>query len=68
MRLGLVGEWPDAYARRVFERFPDVEVIQADAGERLDALLFWGRPLERVVEIVTRQPDLAWVHQRAAGV
>ena len=64
MRLGLVGQLPDAYARHLRERFPEVEVVD----EALDALLFWGRPIERVVEIVTRQPDLPWVHQRAAGV
>ena len=64
MRLGLVGQLPDAYSRRLHERFPEVEIVD----EGLDALLFWGRPLERVIEIVTRQPDLAWVHQRAAGV
>jgi phosphoglycerate dehydrogenase-like enzyme len=64
MRLGLVGAFPDAYVRRLGERFPDVEL----ATQGLDALLFWGRPLEQVVEIVTRQPDLAWIHQRAAGV
>jgi phosphoglycerate dehydrogenase-like enzyme len=64
MRLGLVGQLPDAVGRRIAERFPQIEF----ADEQLDVLLFWGRPLERVVEIVTRQPDLAWVHQRAAGV
>jgi phosphoglycerate dehydrogenase-like enzyme len=64
MRLGLVGAFPDAYVRRLGERFPDFEL----ATQGLDALLFWGRPLEQVVEIVTRQPDLAWIHQRAAGV
>jgi phosphoglycerate dehydrogenase-like enzyme len=65
MRLGLVGQLPDAYTRRLGERFPEVELTEDGP---LDALLFWGRPLERAVEIVTRQPDLAWVHQRAAGV
>jgi phosphoglycerate dehydrogenase-like enzyme len=66
MRLGLVGQLPDAYARRLLERFPQVEIAEADG--TLDAVLFWGRPLERVVEIVSGQPDLGWVHQRAAGV
>jgi phosphoglycerate dehydrogenase-like enzyme len=65
MRLGVVGELPADFARRLAERFPDVELAE---NERLDALLFWGRPLERVLEIVERQPDLAWLHQRAAQV
>jgi phosphoglycerate dehydrogenase-like enzyme len=64
MRLGLVGQLPDAYSQRLLERFPEVEI----ADGALDAVLFWGRPLDRVVEIVRSQPDLAWVHQRAAGV
>jgi phosphoglycerate dehydrogenase-like enzyme len=65
MRLGLVGQLPDDFARQLGERFPEVEL--AEDG-RVDALLFWGRPLDRVLDIIERQPDLAWVHQRAAQV
>src|SRR5438270_707217 len=65
MRLKVVGEFPDSYLERIEAQFGDV-VLASDGP--LDAVLAWGRPLEQVIEAARRQPDLAWIHTRAAGV
>src|SRR5947209_14518328 len=65
MRLKVVGDFPDSYLERIEAQFGDV-VLATDGP--LDAVLAWGRPLEQVIEAARRQPDLAWIHTRAAGV
>ena len=54
MHLGRVGQLPDAFGRRLRQRFPDVDIADDD---ELDALLFWGRPIERVADIFLENLD-----------
>jgi phosphoglycerate dehydrogenase-like enzyme len=65
MRLRIIGDFPQSYYQRVRAEFPDLELA---TDGRVDAVLSWSRPLADVIEAARQQPDLPWIHTRAAGV
>jgi phosphoglycerate dehydrogenase-like enzyme len=64
-RLGVVGLFGDPYATELTRRFPVVRVVDPNA---CDALVVWDLDVPAVVRAIERQPELAWVHMRWAGV
>src|SRR5262249_39644027 len=64
--LGVVGKMQTAFAAELEERFPRLQVLEADAVE-LDALLVWEQDVAVTVGAIQTHPSLKWVHMRWAG-